>query len=374
MQPDRHGRCGSLFLHLSAADNDAGLSEVEGGWLGTTIYLGYMLGVFTAASLNSLHQKYLLHKAFLVLSVLTSAGMALTDNLVIWAILRFVAGTCAAGGLIIASGLILKWLVHNHHRPELGIHFCGAGLGIIVVAVLAEGLLRMSATWQQQWLVLAFTAAVLAIPAWLWLPDPTADNPESTAPVKDTPPAVQYRFVLLAAYFCAGYGFVVNATFIVDIVEGLEALQRTGQFIFILIGICATPAALLWDRIARRIGYLKSLLLAYVIQAMGILLSSAGDSLLVILLSAVLYGGTFIACVSLVLTMAGQFYPSNPAKFMGKMTLAYGVAQIIAPVCTGYLAQSQGNYNAGIYLSAFVMMVGALLIFRLLILENRSNS
>lgn len=103
------------------------------------------------------------------------------------------------------------------------------------------------------------------------------------------------------------------------------------------------------------------------------LLLTVGDSLLVVLLSAILYGGTFIACVSLVLTMGGQFYPSNPAKFMGKMTLAYGVAQIIAPVCTGYLAQSQGNYTLGLYLSALVMMVGAMLILRLISLEKQHS-
>jgi len=91
-----------------------------------------------------------------------------------------------------------------------------------------------------------------------------------------------------------------------------------------------------------------------------------------IILSALLFGGTFIACVSLVLTMAGKFYPSNPSKFMGTMTLSFGVAQIIAPVCTGYLAEASGNYNLGLYLSTGVMIIGAMLVFKLLRIENRS--
>jgi hypothetical protein len=42
--------------------------------------------------------------------------------------------------------------------------------------------------------------------------------------------------------------------------------------------------------------------------------------------------------VSLVLTMAGRYYPTRPAKMMGKMTLSYGAAQIIGPAITGWLA------------------------------------
>ncbi|HBF45120.1 MAG TPA: MFS transporter, partial [Shewanella frigidimarina] len=82
-------------------------------------------------------------------------------------------------------------------------------------------------------------------------------------------------------------------------------------------------APLIWDQIARRVGYLKTLLAAYILQAVGIILPAINDSLPVVILSALLFGGTFIACVSLVLTMAGKFFPSNPAKFLGTMTLAY---------------------------------------------------
>jgi MFS family permease len=71
--------------------------------------------------------------------------------------------------------------------------------------------------------------------------------------------------------------------------------------------------------------------------------------------------------------MAGKFFPSNPAKFMGTMTLAYGVAQIIAPVFTGYLAEAFGNYDLGLYLSAAVMMIGTLFLLSLLRLEKNAE-
>lgn len=349
---------------------ETGLSEVGGGWLASANYIGYMLGVLLAASLNSLHKKYILQRLYLVLSVITSAAMAVTTDIYVWSFIRLIAGICASGGLIIASGLILKWLVNNDHRSELGVHFSGLGLSIFVSAVIVECLLQFSANWQQQWLAMAFIAVIFAIPAWFWLPHPEQHSANNTTPPADKPPTRLFIQLMLLAYFCAGYGYVVSATFIVDIIEGLPALEGRGPLAFIIIGLAATPAVLVWDKIARKFGYLKALLAAYLLKIAGILIPAMSDSLLMVVFSAVLFGATFVACVSLVLTMAGQFFPSNPAKFMGKMTLAYGGAQILAPYITGLLAEQLGNYNIGLFLSAFVVLIGALIIISLLMINN----
>jgi len=89
------------------------------------------------------------------------------------------------------------------------------------------------------------------------------------------------------------------------------------------------------------------------------------------LLGALLFGGTFIGMVSLVLSMAGRYYPTRPAKMMGKMTLSYGVAQIIGPAITGQLALRLGSYNAGLYLAAGVMAVGTVALLALKWVERR---
>ena len=359
----------SYSLLLPIMQDEAGLTESGGGWLATTNFMGYMFGVFLAASIHNLNYKHNFHRVYLILSIATAAAMMLTTDMVTWAVFRFLAGACASGGFIIASGLILKWLIRNNHRCELGIHFAGAGLSIIISSLLVEAMLMVSANWQQQWLALAVMAAIFAIPAWLWIPHPYA-NGQASVTAKDNPPSKKFTSLMMLAYFCAGYGYVVSSTFIVDIVEGVESLQGQGGFAFLLIGLAATPAPLIWDRIARKIGYVKALLAVYILQALGIILPALNDSMPVVILSVLLFGGTFIACVSLVLTMAGKFYPSNPAKFMGTMTLAYGAAQIIAPVPTGYLAQAYGNYDIGLYLSAAVMMVGTLFLLALLKIES----
>ena len=54
----------------------------------------------------------------------------------------------------------------------------------------------------------------------------------------------------------------------------------------------------------------------------GILLPVTVGGLPAALLGALLFGGTFIGMVSLVLSMAGRYYPGRPAKMMGRMTPA----------------------------------------------------
>ena len=178
---------------------------------------------------------------------------------------------------------------------------------------------------------------------------------------------------MLACYFCAGYGYVISATFIVTIVERMPGLSGSGNLSFIILGLAATPAVLLWDLIARKTGYLKAIMLALVLQAVSILLPLWFNALTAVLFSAALFGATFVGVVSLVLTMAGRLYPSKPAKLMGKMTLAYGSAQVIAPALTGYLAKLSGHYDIGLYLAAGFVSLGAILVALLIATDNTAQ-
>jgi cyanate permease len=107
-----------------------------------------------------------------------------------------------------------------------------------------------------------------------------------------------------------------------------------------------------WDFIARRTGALNALILAAVLQIVGILLPVVVGGMVGAIAGALLFGGTFVGMVSLVLTMAGRYYPTRPAKMMGKMTISYGVAQILGPAVTGWLGATFGSYAGGLYFAA----------------------
>ena len=86
---------------------------------------------------------------------------------------------------------------------------------------------------------------------------------------------------------------------------------------------------------------------------------------------ALLFGGTFMGMVSLVLTMAGRYYPTRPAKMMGRMTISYGIAQILGPTVTGWLGATFGSYAGGLYVAATALGLAVLLLLLLKGVERR---
>ena len=356
---------------LPLMQKQAGLGVAEGGWLAAINYLGYLCGALLASLIGDLQLKDRLYRIGLIVAVVSTAGMGLTENLWLWLFLRFWAGLSSAAGMLLGSGLVLNWLIRNDHRTELGIHFSGIGLGIAYCALAVE-VMQSYLNWSEQWLAFTLMGALLLIPAWRWLPRPeVGTQTRNGETMHDNPPSPAFMRGLMAAYFCAGVGYVVSATFLVAIVEQLPGLAGSGAIAFMLLGLAAAPACIIWDFIARRIGNLNSLVIACVLQVLGILLPVALPGLLPTMLGALLFGGTFIGIVSLVLVMAGRYYPTRPAKMMGKMTISYGVAQILAPAVTGLLAGHSGNYDAGLYLASGVMLVGAVLMLYLRQLERR---
>jgi len=359
---------------LPIMQNQTALTESGGGWLAAANYAGYMCGALLVAFINSFYLKGILYRLYLILAVITTFAMAYTENIFIWAILRFLSGLSSSGGMLVASGIILNWLIKNGHRGELGIHFAGMGLGIIFASALVEVMIQLTLTWDQQWIWFAFASVLLSIPAWSWIPKTTKSlSSIKTSHAKDNPPSKQFLFIMLTAYFCAGYGYVISATFMVDIIESQASLKGQGPMVFMLVGLAALPAAIIWDRIARKWGYLNAIFLTYSIQVIGITLPLFNHSLIGAIISGLLYGATFIGCVSLVLTMAGRFYPSKPVKIMGKLTLTYGLAQVIAPAITGMMAQNAGSYDQGLYIAGGILSLGAFLIIWLIYIERKET-
>lgn len=347
---------------LPAMQAQAGLTDVAGGWLATLNYAGYMAGTVLAATLTNPVLKHRLYRAGLLVAVLTTAGMGVTNDAITWTVLRFAAGLSSAAGMLLGSSLVLGWLVRQGRRAELGIHFAGMGLGIVATG-MAVALTAGTLDWARQWLLMAVLGMVLLVPAWAWMPVPSGGQAAGTGR-QDTAalPSRQWMGLLTAAYFCAGFGYVVSATFLVAVVERQPGLAGSGGAVWMMAGFTAIPACAVWDRIARRIGEVRSLMLAYAAQIASILMPALGGSIAVAVLAAALYGATFIGIVGLTLALVGRRCPENPARAMARLTLSYGAAQVLAPALAGGIAEATGSYKGALFLAAAVMAAGMVLL------------
>lgn len=347
---------------LPSLQAQTGLSDAGAGALAAINYAGYMSGALAAAWIDDVRWRHRLYSMGLWMALLTTAAMALSTWIPAWALWRYIGGLCGATGMLLGSGLVLGWLMRHGHRPELGLHFMGIGLGIVVSALGAWGLAQVWPEWWRQWLAFAVLGVVFFVPAWMWRPPVPPAAAAAQADDGTNTVSRRWLWTLLGSYFAAGWGFVISATFTVAMVEREPALAGQGPWAWALVGLAAMPAVFVWDRVARRIGDTRALLLALGLQTVSVLLPALSGSLAAAMAGAVGYGATFIGIVSLTLALVGRRSPHNPGKAMARLTLSYGAAQMMAPVVAGLMAQSTGTFRGALWLTAGVMAVGMALL------------
>lgn len=335
--------------------NETHLSTLYGGWLATSNYIGYLLGVVLISYLNSLRYKYWFYRFNLLLAVISTFAMAYTQNIITWSVLRLLAGLSSTAGIILAAGFVMTWLKQHQLKGQLGIHFSGLGFGIAIPGLVIVWM-NHHFNWADQWLILGAVALLFLIPSWFWMPKPepllTHHHNVAAAPSK------KWMNLMIAAYFCAGFGYVISATFIVAILEAMPAMQGKGDWIWVLLGVAAIPSCVLWDNVATKYGEINALIISYLLLLMSIIIPLIDNNLVFNLIGAVLFGGTFAGIVSLMLMYVGHKFPVNPSKAMAKLTICYGIAQIIAPAISGYVSSFSHSYNGALWFASCSMLIG----------------
>lgn len=344
-----------------------GLGDALGGGLAAINYAGYMSGALVASVVDDARWRYRLYAAGLVLGLLATVLMPLTTSVWLWALSRYLGGLAGAAGMLLGSGLVLGYLMRTGKRPELGVHFMGLGLGIVVSALGAMVMDALRWDWAGHWWGFAAVGVLLLGLAWHWRPP--VPPPAAHVPLAQGTPSPRWMRQMLAAYFCAGWGFVISATFTVAIVERQPLLHGQGPWAWLLVGVAATPAVFLWDRVARRFGDLNAMITAFALQIISVVLPAISGSLAAALAGALLYGATFIGLVSLTLALVGRRSPGNPGKAMARLTLSYGAAQMSAPALAGAMAQVTGSYQGALWITAVVLVIGLGLVVGLRRLE-----
>lgn len=338
--------------------------------MATSNYIGYIIGALAAASFRDIKLKYKWYKILLVISVFSTAGMGATTDMILWSVLRLVSGIASVAGMLMASGLILNWFLRKGMHQELGLHFTGIGAGILISGI-AVASMSSYLSWSEQWYWLAILGSVFLLPAWLWMPKPVEVSPESTNNSEVSKSGGSWIALLIAFYFCTGFGYAVGATFIVAILAQMEFFSSLGGVVWVVVGAAAIPSSFLWDKIARVYGTIFALIIANVLETVALLVPYFTESALLNIAGAMLFGSAFVGIVSMTLSLVGRRYPHNPTKAMAKLTISYGVAQIIAPAAAGYFAVLYGSYSDSLLVTAVVLTIGTLF---LLILQSHYGS
>jgi MFS family permease len=285
--------------------------------------------------------------------------MGVTQNEWLWVGMRFVSGLCSVGGMIIGTSLLMLATPPAQSTQRLSMHFSAIGLGLALGALWVL-LFKSTQTWAELWISSGIAIVILGAPALRfnsWTVNPLKQ--QAINQLKDIPISKLFLALFAAAYFCEGVGYVISATFLVSILQKQTTIPHLGDYAWLIVGLSMAPSCWLWTKLAQRRGEFPALIAAYLVQSVGIILPVLSHSTGATIVGAILFGGTVIGIVSMVLIYGGRMAGSRPTTIMGLLTACFGVAQVLAPAYAGWLAEHQGHFDTSLMLASAVTVCGA---------------
>jgi len=333
------------------------LSLTYAGILASFNFAGYLAGAVFSIFIKDINTKVKYFRIGMILSIVTTLVLATSTHETLWLVSRVIAGFGSAMVLIVGGAIVMVKLNFENKTKAMGIHFSGIGFSIAISELISQTVLKYG-TWTDAWLALSGFAFIvtfysLYILSFDKMVKKSAESHTLSKSIFST-----YVILLILAYFTEGVGFVVQGTFLPDIINSPEGLEGYGNLGWLIVGVAGIPSSILWMRWAHSYGSVNVIIIAMMLQIVGILIPALSTNIYLNLLSGALYGSTFIGLVALFLNLGGQLAGKNPVVLMGAMTAAYGIGQVGAPLYSVALINYFGNYNATLYLTAFIVFVG----------------
>jgi len=335
------------------------LTLTNAGFLASLNFTGYLGGAIFTMFLKDINIKIKYFRIGIVLSIFTTLIMATTTNEISWFISRVLAGFGSGMVLIIGGSIVMEKINYENKTKAMGIHFTGIGIAI-VLCELISGYVLKNYSWSDAWMVLsiyAFFASMYVVYILSFDKEVKKNAPKHKITWALFTP---YVILLVFAYFTEGVGFVVQGTFLPDIINSLDGLDGYGGLAWLIVGLAGIPSSIIWMRLAHKYGSINIIIVAMIFQIIGILIPTMSSNIYLNLISGALYGSTFIALVALFMNLGGQISAKNPVILMGAFTTFYGIGQVIAPLYSIKLISISGNYNTTLYLTALIVSVGVL--------------
>lgn len=348
-------------------------SNLTAGFLATSNYLGYFFGALLASKITTKCHKVHLLRIGLVISIMTTAMTGIFPSYPIWYMARFLSGVASAYIFVLISSIVLDRLAYENRLHLSGLFYSGVGLGIILSSLVVSKLNKLF-QWNGTWIGLALLCSGLFIIIWFFIREDANPKPSSShLPLQHTSaPPSSWIIWLVIAYGLEGLGYIVTGTFIVSIAESSAHFQGDATTVWLIVGISASPSCIIWTYLGKKFGFIKSLMIAMLLQAIGIVLPIFEEKAGLLFISAFLFGVTFMGITTLVTTIAKQMSPINSHRLLGYLTASYALGQLLGPSLAGMLATITNSFHYALVGAAFTVLFGASLLFRGLEYERKN--
>lgn len=343
------------MLPVMMAEGSFSFSQLS--WIASGNYAGYLAGSLLF-SFGAFHQPSRL-RPFLLASALASGllilAMAWLPPFILVLLIRVLAGVASAGMLIFGSTLIMQ---HTRHPFVLAALFSGVGIGIALGNEYVLAGLHFDLSSQTLWQGAGALSGMMLIALTLLMP--SKKHAITPMPLAKTEQQIMSWWLLAILYGLAGFGYIIVATYLAAHGERcrLTIVNRPSLDVSRLIN-CAW---LLWLAMgSKTLGVLPCLTANLLVQAICVLLTLASDSPLLLIISSLGFGGTFMGTTSLVMTIARQLSVPGNLNLLGFVTLIYGIGQILGPALTSMLGNGTSALACATLCGAAALFIAALI-------------
>jgi predicted MFS family arabinose efflux permease len=344
---------------------ELGWSFTAAGGMNTSNAIGYILGAASAAWWARRFGARAVFTLGITISAVALLGSGLTADYTMLSILRFIGGVFTAMTFVLGSALAARAHSGGSQRRSaalVSVYMAGVGLGIVVSGIVVPAVLEEggSAAWGTGWLIMGLFAVLLVAPA-VWAVRQVPDQPpvpSGTAPLR-----LGRLTPLFAWYVLFGAGYVSYMTFVVALLRDQRFGDGQVAVFFVVLGLASVIATLtVWGRVVGRLsrGFAPSLV--SMIVAVGVLPVLVMDGFAAALVSAIVFGSSFMAGPTAATVLARRMLPAHGwTSGIALLTVAFSVGQAVGPLVAGALSDLKGGIALGLWLSVALLLVAGLI-------------
>ncbi len=361
----------SYALLLPPMRADLGWSYTTAGAMNTVNAAGYLVGALLAPGwLRRFGARSTLLAGGVGSALLLAAHGAVTDDAALY-LLRGLTGIASAATFV-SGGLLAARLSGrapiDGTRPApsaglvLGIYYGGAGIGIVISALLVPQLSALPGAHPWRWAWVALGIAALIATAI------TAAATRGTEPARAAPPSASERFEWrhfgcgLASYFMFGLGYIGYMTFVVTLLREQQLGSVAITVFYALLGLAVLGSSFVWASLLHRQLGGGAMRLLNALLAVATVLPVLSAHPVAVFASGILFGGVFLSVVASTTPLVRHNQPASawPAG-IAAFTIVFAAGQIVGPMLVGWVADGAGGLRGGLAVSAGVLLLGALI-------------
>ena len=273
---------------------------------------------------------------------------------------RLISGVTGGILMALAAPSVLPRIAPERRGVAGGVIFTGVGLGIAASGTLVPLLMRWGLA--QTWFGLGGIALVLTFLAWHGWPQSEAVNRE--VPRGRATASSLALYALYMEYALNAVGLVPHMVFLVDfIARGLNQGLHAAAGYWVLFGIGALVGPLVGGHLGDRIGFGRTLRLAFAVQMICVVLPIATTSSVGLAISSFVVGAFVPGIVAITIGRVRELSPAEPAvqaASWGLCTTAFAIGQAIAGYGFSYIFAHSGSGYGPLFLLAAAALLLAL--------------